>query len=210
MTNRFKYLIILFALALLFWGEIYLFRFFNFWIEMMFASSLLAGLGLYVNHVNGEAINYRLYYFEPKYIIIGILSSAVLYGVMFAAYQILKLIYPYTDTEITFLYSLKSLLDIRIVIVLLMLFIGPAEEVFWRGFIQDTLQEKFGDTKGWLIASVLYSLIYIVSLNLMLVLAALFLGLFWGYIFKRFKSLWPSIISHSFLDLIVFVLLPLQ
>jgi membrane protease YdiL (CAAX protease family) len=177
---------------------------------MTIAASLLAGLGLYINHRNGEAINFRLYYFEPKYILIGLVSAAILYLVFFTGDIVSKLIIPFADKQVVGVYSNKSLLNPVIIGLLLLFVIGPAEEVFWRGFVQDTLAEKFGENKGWIFASLIYGGVHIVAMNFMLFMAALICGLFWGWIFKKYKSVWPGLISHALWDLTIFVLLPVR
>lgn len=208
--KRFTFSIILVALALVFWFEMFQLKNVNFWVEMLFASCLLASLGLYINHKNGEAVNYRLYYFQPVHIIAGLLSAVILYGIFYAGDRLAALIIPYARQQVEGIYANRQLMDVRIIGVLLVVFIGPAEEVFWRGFIQDTLQEKFGINMGWIIASLVYGGVHIVAWNFMLVAAALVCGFFWGYIFKKYKTLWPGIISHAVWDFTIFVLLPIK
>jgi membrane protease YdiL (CAAX protease family) len=94
--------------------------------------------------------------------------------------------------------------------LLLLFVIGPSEEIFWRGFVQDTLAQKFGDNSGWIIASLVYGGVHIAAWNFMLFAAALVCGLFWGWVFKKYKSLWPGIISHAIWDLTIFVLIPVR
>ncbi len=209
MPGRIKPLIFLIILAAVLWLEIFLLKNFNFWIEMTIAASLLASLGLYFNHRCGEAINFRLYFFEEKHILTGIVSAVVLYLFFYGGNYLSNIILPFASGQIENVYSNKTLLDPNL-IILLLLIIGPAEEIFWRGYVQDTLAEKFGDNKGWIIASLIYAGVHVYALNLMLLAAALICGLFWGWIFKRYKSLWPGIISHAIWDVTIFVLLPLR
>lgn len=210
MSKRINPLIFLLILTVIFWLEMFVLKTFNFWLEMTIAASMLAGIGLYINHKNGEAINYRLYYFEPKYILIGIISAAALYMVFYAGDIVSKLILPFADRQVVGVYNNKSLLDPAVIGLLLLFIIGPSEEIFWRGFVQDTLAEKFGDNKGWIIASLIYGGVHIVAMNFMLFMAALICGLFWGWMFKKYKSVWPGIISHALWDLTIFVLLPVR
>lgn len=210
MSNRIKPLIFLLILAAIIWIELFVLKTFNFWIEMTVCASFLAGMGLYFNHKNGEAINYRLYFFEPKFILVGIISAAALYAVFYFGNIISKLILPFAESQIAGVYGNKSLLDPVIIALLLAFIIGPAEEVFWRGFVQDTLAEKFGDNKGWIIASLIYGGVHIFAMNFMLFMAALICGLFWGWVFKKYKSVWPGIISHALWDLTIFILLPVK
>ena len=209
MPGRTKPLIFLIILAAIMWLEMFLLKNFNFWIEMTIAASLLAAFGLYCNHRCGEAINYRLYVFEPKHIMIGIVSAAILYLIFYGGDYLSKLLLPFADKQVVDVYSNKSLLDPSIILILLLI-IGPAEEIFWRGYVQDTLQEKLGDNTGWIIASVIYGAVHLFAVNLMLFIAALVCGFFWGWVFKHYKSLWPGIFSHALWDITIFVLLPVR
>lgn len=210
MTNRFIYLIILIIAAAVMWIEMFVLRNFNFWKEMIIAAPLLAVVSAYVNHRTGPAINYRLYYYTQSYLFVGIISAAILYLVFFAGDYISKLIFDFAESQVTGIYGNKSLLNPYLIGALLFFVIGPAEEIFWRGFVQDTLAEKFGDNIGWIAGSLIYAGVHIFALNFMLFMAALVCGLFWGYIFKRYKSLWPGIISHAVWDLTIFVLIPMR
>jgi membrane protease YdiL (CAAX protease family) len=210
MLNRIKYLIIFLIIAAAMWLEMFALQNFNFWIEMLIAASLLALASAYINHKTGPAINYRLYFFKPDYIIIGIISAVILYLVFYAGDYISKLIFNFADKQVTNIYGNKVLLNPVIIGLLLFFIIGPAEEVFWRGFVQDTLAEKFGDNKAWIFGALIYGGVHIIALNFMLFMAALVCGLFWGYMFKKYKSLWPGIISHALWDLTIFVLIPVR
>jgi uncharacterized protein len=210
MNNRLTYLIILVLVAAVFWLEIFLLKNFNFWLEMAVAASLLALLSGYINHKTDPAINYRLYYFENKFIIIGLFSAAILYLIFWGGDRLSSVIFSFASKDILGIYGNKILLDPIVISLLLFFVIAPAEEVFWRGFVQDTLELKFGDNKGWIIASFIYGAVHIVAWNFMLFVAALICGFFWGYVFKRYKSLWPGIISHAIWDVTIFVLLPLK
>ena len=210
MSNRIKPLIFLILLACLFWLEMFVLKTFNFWFEMTIAASLLALTGLYLNHKSSAAINKRLYAFKPSYIIIGIVSAALLYLLFYTGDIISKIIIPFADRQVVGVYNNKSLLDPKIIGLLLLFVIGPAEEIFWRGYVQDTLAEKLGDNKGWIVASLIYGAVHIVAMNFMLFMAALICGLFWGWVFKRYRSVWPGLISHALWDLTIFVLLPVR
>jgi membrane protease YdiL (CAAX protease family) len=210
MVNRFIYLILLVIVAAAMWIEMFFLKNFNFWIEMLIASSLLALASAYLNHRAGAEINFRLYFFKPLYIIVGIISAAILYLVFFTGDYISRLIFDFAGKQVAGIYDNKALLNPQVIGLLLFFFIGPAEEIFWRGFVQDTLSLKFGDNAGWITGALIYSGVHVFALNFMLFMAALVCGLFWGYMFKRYKSLWPGIISHALWDLTIFVILPVR
>lgn len=210
MTNRLKYLIILVISAAIMWIEMFVLKHFNFWIEMTIAAGLLAGISFYINQKASDFINKRLYDFKPFYIVVGLVSALILYLVFFAGDRISNLLFNFAGQQVSGIYGNKILLNPVTIGLLLFFIIGPAEEIFWRGFVQDTMMEKFGGNKGWLIASLIYGGVHIFALNFMLFMAALICGLFWGYIFKRYKSLWPGIISHAVWDLVIFLIIPVR
>lgn len=209
MNKRIIALVILIILACILWIEMFVLQHHNFWYEMLVSASFLAATSIFINHLAGPEINYRLYYFNFLYIIAGIVSAAVLYLIFYAGNYVSVLIFDFAKTQVTGIYGNKSLLDPAAIGLFLFFIIGPAEEIFWRGFVQDTLSQKFGDNTGWIIASVIYGGVHIFALNFMLFMAALICGLFWGYVFKKYKSLWPGIISHALWDLTIFILLPI-
>ena len=210
MNKRIYYLIFLLVLAAAFWIEMFVLKNYNFWIEMTIASGFLALVSAYINHLCGPEINYRLYYFEFKYVFIGVFSAAILYLIFYGGDIISVQISNFANAQVTDIYSNKSLLDPSVIGLLLFFIIGPSEEIFWRGFVQDTIAQKLGDNAGWLIAALIYGCIHLAAMNLMLFMAALICGLFWGYLYKRYRSLWPGIISHALWDLVIFVLLPVR
>ena len=210
MNNRIISLIILIFFACIFWIEMFVLKHHNFWYEMTIVAILLTTVSAYINHRAGPEINYRLYDFKMSYIVIGIVSAAILYGVFFAGNFFSNLLFNFAKTQVSGIYGNKTILNPYIIALFLFFIIGPAEEIFWRGFVQDTLSQKFGENWGWIAASLVYGGVHIFALNFMLFMAALICGLFWGYIFKRYKSLWPGIISHALWDLTIFILIPIN
>jgi membrane protease YdiL (CAAX protease family) len=85
-----------------------------------------------------------------------------------------------------------------------------AEELVWRGLVTSLLEERVGSRRAWVWAAVLYSLAHIptmwalrdpvAGINPLLPVAALFCGLVWGYMARRFERLLPSIFSHVLFD----------
>lgn len=94
--------------------------------------------------------------------------------------------------------------------VLVLCLMGAAEEIFWRGYIQQVFAERWGANVGYVATSLLFTSMYVWSFNWMLVLGALCLSLVWGGL-CRLDSRWfiPVILSHALLNVIVFTLFPL-
>ncbi|MGD0094189.1 MAG: ATPase, T2SS/T4P/T4SS family [Planctomycetota bacterium] len=87
---------------------------------------------------------------------------------------------------------------------------GPGEEIFWRGFLQGHLMEKWGDSAGYLATTVIYAGVHVFSWNLILILAALVAGAFWGILYLWKRDLLVQITSHSFWSAVIFAVAPIQ
>ena len=201
-------IILVFAALLLFmvmfspWTAPY----FNFWLVMTLSSSTLAASALFLQRKNLSE-NFR---FKVTYIAVGIFSAFVLYMVFFVGnFAALKL-FSFAGKQINGIYHLKTQANPVIVGVLLLFLIGPAEEIFWRGFLQQKLAKRLGPLKGYLVAASIYGAVHLWAFSFMLFAAAMVCGLFWGFIYMRYRSLWPGIISHALWDVFIFVLLPVN
>jgi membrane protease YdiL (CAAX protease family) len=81
--------------------------------------------------------------------------------------------------------------------VAFVLAIAALEELAWRGGVQQGLSERFGSTRGWLLASGLYALAQLGTFNAAPALLALPCGLLWGAMYRFRGRLAPSILSHA-------------
>ncbi len=204
-----KILFVLCILAGMFWFIIFspwTFGRFNFWAEMVMATGVLAGAALF----SGEKDLLSIYRFQRSHLVIGIVSAAVLYLVFLIGDAVSTQIFSFAKPEVSSIYRSREQASSLIIGILLFLWIGPAEEVFWRGFIQHRLSKRLGEIRGYLVSSLIYAGVHIWAFNLMLFLAALICGLFWGALFKRYRSVWPGLISHAIWDVAIFVLLPIR
>jgi uncharacterized protein len=179
---------------------------FNFWAVMMTATGLLTFYSL----LSGREDLKEVYSFKPKWIVIGIISAASLYLLFFAGNEISKLIFNFTKSQVTNIYETKNQADKVFIGLALLLWIGPAEEIFWRGYIQHSFSKKYGDVKAFLITTLIYAFVHIWAFNFILIMAALICGLFWGWMFLKFKSVIPGIISHAIWDLFIFIIIPVR
>jgi len=139
----------------------------------------------------------------------GFASAIVLYGV-FAAGRLAALrLFPFAASGIASVYGLKTGVGLARLITLLSLIIGPGEELFWRGFLQDGLMARFGRWPGFALTAVAYSLVHVATGNIMLVLAAGVCGVFWGWLYLARRSPLLNAVSHATWDIMAFVLWPL-
>ncbi|MCK5077687.1 MAG: CPBP family intramembrane metalloprotease, partial [Calditrichia bacterium] len=136
--------------------------------------------------------------------------GAILYLVFYFGNHISRYIFTFAGTNIDNVYSFKGTASPLRIALLMLLIIGPGEELFWRAFVQRRLQTDFGKWKGFIIASLIYTLVHVASGNMMLVLAAGVCGFFWGYLYYRTNSVLLNVISHTIWDLGIFILLPMN
>lgn len=198
-----------YAVALLFWffmfspwtaGSL------NFWYTMLTATGILTIYSLVI----GKHNNSEIYRFKFKWILIGLLSAALLYLVFYIGNEVSRIIFDFTDREVGGIYSTKVQASKVFIGTALVLWIGPAEEVFWRGFAQHELSKRFSPRTAFIINTLVYAFVHIWAFNFMLFMAALICGLFWGYMYLKFKSVWPALISHAIWDLFIFVIIPIS
>jgi membrane protease YdiL (CAAX protease family) len=141
-------------------------------------------------------------------IALGVLSAAALYGVFYLGDALVRRFLPMGGEGIGAVYALKSGAPTLRVGLLLLLVIGPGEELFWRGYLQRTLQNKLGCAAALPFAVAAYTAVHVASGNPVLVLAAAVCGLFWGVLYQRSGSILLVAVSHAVWGLAVFLLFP--
>ena len=166
-----------------------------------------AGLAAIVLVLQHKTVS-ELFRFKTSYIGIGIISALVLYLVFLVGNAAASKLFSFAQSQINDIYDLRTQSNPLIVGILLLLVIGPGEEIFWRGFIQQKLAHKQGPLKGFLTAALIYAAVHLWAFNLILFITAFICGLFWGFIYMRYRSVWPGIISHALWDVSIFILLP--
>lgn len=89
--------------------------------------------------------------------------------------------------------------------IFLLLLMGQAEEIFWRGYIQRVFSERWGKNAGYVLTSILFTFMYVWTFNWVLVAGIFLLSLVWGGL-CRLDPRWlsPVILSHALLNVIVF------
>ena len=200
LVRRVGYLVLL---ALGFWFVSFYLNPFNFWLEMSVAVFALAGLSLLVWDSYDQLVEWTV-----GDVLLGASSALVLYGIFWLGNYAITRIIPFAETEIAAVYSNSGSAAIPIIGTLLVLVIGPGEEIFWRGTVQKTIEDKYGKLIGLMAGAGLYSIVHVWALNLTLLLAALVCGVVWGYMYYRKRSLAPVIVSHSLWSLLIFVIIP--
>lgn len=147
--------------------------------------------------------------FTPGQIVAGVAIAAVLWGVFWVGDKVSQLMFSFARPEVDMIYGMKTGTDPVVVGLLLLLIIGPAEELFWRGFVQRSLSARWGADAAFAVTLVLYTVIHVWAFNVMLLLAALVVGGCWGLLYRlRPQALPALIVSHAVWDVCAFVLFP--
>ncbi len=193
-------------LAFGFWFFIFAVPAGNFWYKLTFSASTLAAIGLFCSR---NALS-ALFTFKARHLLVGIGSALLLYGIFRVGREVSTMLLPFASGQIEGVYSNKVQLSTSMIGLLLFFVMGPAEEIYWHGFVQRILSVELGSLKGVLFTALIYTLIHAFSLNLMLILAAFVCGIFWGLLYLHEQSLIPLIISHSLWDVLIFVFFPVS
>jgi len=203
-------LFLLIAAAFILWYLVFVFPGGNFWIKL---SSAAAFLGLASLFFKDNTDKGRLYGTSGpvswRDVLLGCASAVVLYFVFWLGKLVLSVIFPTSETEIQSVYRQGEAVSPVVITALLLLVTSPAEELFWRGFVQKKLSDRTTPLWGLITGSILYAGVHIWTFNYTLILAALVAGLFWGYIYMRTGKLLPVIISHALWTTAIFVLFPM-
>jgi membrane protease YdiL (CAAX protease family) len=194
------------GLAAALWGIAFRFGPFDFWAETTVAVLLIGAYAVY----NAKDELRGLFSYRSGMTMAGVAGAVLLYVVFVIGSWASRQILPFAAEQIASIYEVRGTAPTWLVATVLAAIIAPCEEVFWRGYVQGTLAFNLGDVRGWLIMAALYALVHLWAWNLMLIASAFICGLFWGYLFYRFKSLIPCIISHAIWDLAVFIYYPIM
>jgi membrane protease YdiL (CAAX protease family) len=140
---------------------------------------------------------------------IGALTAMVL---LIASWRARSLLAPAGTPQQAWLYRVylqlgdPELLQRSLWLTSAILVIAVAEELVWRGLVLDLLSARFGSRRGWIVATLLYTLsllptVYLLrdpvaGLNPLLPTAALGAGLVWSFLAARLGRLAPVAISH--------------
>ena len=198
-------IILLIALAFLLWYFAFSFPKGIFWVKLSIAAAALAAIAAILSK---DTIKKR-FSFVPLDIVLGAASAGVLYLVFFLGKLVLGLILPDSGMQIAMVYQKGEGFSRTAITLLLLLVTSPAEEIFWRGYIQERITEKLKPVTGVLLSTLVYALVHIWTMNPTLILAAFAAGLFWGILYYWRKSLILNILSHALWTWSIFILFPM-
>lgn len=147
----------------------------------------------------------------PSNIFYGILIAVALWGVFWLGDKLSQLLFDFARPQVDTIYGMKDGESPWLLTVLLLFLIGPAEEIFWRGYVQQALSQRWNPNVGFVVTTLVYALVHAGSFNFMLVMAAMVAGAAWGLLYRFFPERFTAIvISHALWDVAVFIWFPIM
>jgi uncharacterized protein len=174
----------------------------RFWNRMT-ATGL--GLGTIAIVANPSLLRTRI---GRRDVALGLGSAAVLYGTFKLGDRFARRYVPGGDRQIRQIYGLRELRPRQETALRLVAVIGPAEELFWRGLVQEALMRRYGRWPGAALAAVVYSSVHVTTGNFTLMGAAGVAGAHWCALYAAGVPMGALIVSHSAWDVWVFLLQP--
>ncbi len=168
----------------------------RFWERMTFTGLVLGAMAV-ANEPELRRMRWR-----RGDVVFGLGSAAVLYGIFNVGDRIARALLPRGSKEIQDIYALRTLAPPEEIAARLATVIGPAEELFWRGFVQRRA--------GGLAAAAAYGGVHLVTGNTTLVGAAAVAGIYWGLLRALGMSMPALITSHIAWDIWIFLLAPTE
>jgi membrane protease YdiL (CAAX protease family) len=141
-------------------------------------------------------------------VVLGVGSAAGLYVVFQAGDRFARRFMPKGGREIDEIYALQHLRPKRELATRLAVVIGPAEELFWRGFVYRRMADRFGRWRGAAVASAAYGGAHVVTGNLTLTGAASVAGAYWTALAAAGMPMGALVVSHVAWDLWTFLVAP--
>jgi membrane protease YdiL (CAAX protease family) len=174
----------------------------RFWSRMTATGVALGGLALLANP------KLRKTHIGAREVALGAASAAALYGTFKLGDRFARQFVPGGEGQIRDIYSLRDLAPRGETAARLVTIIGPAEELFWRGLVQEALMRRYGRWTGAAMAAVAYSAVHVTTGNFTLIGAAGIAGVHWCALYAAGVPIGALIVSHCAWDVWIFLVQP--
>ncbi len=177
----------------------------NFWVMMTFSGLTLTVYSTWASP--GWWKDIRL---DLSNILLGVALAAVLWGVFWVGDKLSSLMFDFARPQVDMIYGMKEGENPWVLTALMLLIIGPAEEIFWRGYLQKSFSKKWNPNIGFIVTTLMYSLVHVSKFNFMLIMAAAVAGFVWGLAYRFYPEKFGAILlSHALWDCAVFIWFPI-
>jgi hypothetical protein len=144
----------------------------------------------------------------PRDVVLGLASATALYATFQAGDRFARRYVPSGERDIADIYGLRELRPRGEIAARLAAIIGPAEELFWRGYVQEGLAATFGRWPGAALAALAYGGVHLVTGNFTLFGAAGVAGAHWCLLYAAGVPLGALVVSHITWDIWIFMVRP--
>lgn len=177
----------------------------NFWVMMTFSGLTLTAYSTWA--LPGWWKDIRL---DLSNILLGVALAAVLWGVFWVGDKLSSLMFDFARPQVDMIYGMKEGENPWVLTALMLFIIGPAEEIFWRGYLQKSFSKKWNPNIGFIVTTLMYSLVHVSKFNFMLIMAAAVAGFVWGLAYRFYPEKFGAILlSHALWDCAVFIWFPI-
>jgi len=177
----------------------------NFWVMMTFSGLTLTAYSTWASP--GWWKDIRL---DLNNILLGVALAAVLWGVFWVGDKLSSLMFDFARPQVDMIYGMKEGENPWVLTALMLFIIGPAEEIFWRGYLQKSFSKKWNPNIGFIVTTLMYSLVHVSKFNFMLIMAAAVAGFVWGLAYRFYPEKFGAILlSHALWDCAVFIWFPI-
>jgi len=140
-------------------------------------------------------------------IVIGLLLGAGGWLVAVIVATLLQRLIPFEVPEwFAKMLTATSSPDLLYFVLITWILVGPCEELFFRGFVQETFTAWKGPFAGIMAGAILFGLAHFSPLLWFRTIPSALLGLIYGIAYAKRRSLVPVSVAHSLNDTIGFVL----
>ncbi len=147
----------------------------------------------------------------PRELLIAVVIAVALWSLFWLGDKLSQMMFDFARPQVNNIYGMKDGESPWLLTCLLLFLIGPAEEIFWRGYVQQTLSDRWTPNKGYAATTLIYALVHAGSLNFMLFMSALVAGAVWGLLYRLYPNRFTAIVlSHAVWDVAVFIWFPIM
>ncbi len=93
-------------------------------------------------------------------VLLGLGIAVALWGVFWLGDKVSSWMFDFARPQVDSIYGMKEGESPWLLAALLLLLIGPAEEIFWRGYVQRTLSKRWNPNAGFVVATLIYALVH--------------------------------------------------
>ena len=178
----------------------------NFWVMMTFSGMTLTLYSTWASP--GWWKDVRL---DIDNVVMGVVLAAALWGVFWLGEFFSTMLFDFARPQVDMIYGMKEGENPWVLTALMLFIIGPAEEIFWRAYLQKNLSSRWNPNIGFVVTTILYSIVHLSKFNFMLIMAAMVAGFVWGLAYRLFpEKLGAIILSHALWDCAVFIWFPIM